>query len=72
MPSSATAPMTPPASDASLPMIAFWTVFDSVRSTTRSNGLSCARMRLPNARSAKTSSKYTTTGRMIFSSTEIV
>jgi hypothetical protein len=53
-PSSATAPTMPPVSEVSLPMIAFCTVFDSVSSTIRSNGFSCARMRLPTARSRTT------------------
>ena len=54
--------MAPPRSDVSFPMIAFWTVFDSVSSTTKSNGLSWARMRLPVRRSRKTSSRYTIAG----------
>src|SRR5690242_10848586 len=48
-------------------MIAFCTVFDSVSSTTKSNGLSCARIRFPPRRSRNTSSRYTITGRTIFS-----
>ena len=45
--SSVVAPITPPVTLLSSPMIAFCTVFDSVSSTTRSNGLSCASSRLP-------------------------
>ena len=48
--SSVAAPMTPPVTLLSSPMIAFCTVFDSVSSTTRSNGLSCASSRLPASR----------------------
>ena len=51
MKSSVNAPMKPPVTVLSSPMIAFCTVFDSESSTTRSNGLSCASSRLPNTRS---------------------
>ena len=41
------APIIPPVTELSSPMIAFCTVFDNVSRTTRSNGLSCASSRLP-------------------------
>ena len=37
----------PPDTLLSLPMMAFWTVFDRMSRTTKSNGLSCASWRLP-------------------------
>src|SRR5215510_12074082 len=50
-------------------MIAFCTVLDNERSTTRSKGLSCASSRLPNTRSAITIKTYTRMGRRTFSIT---
>ena len=49
-------------------MMAFCTVFDSVNSTTRSNGFSCTSSRLPDRRRLITRNAYTTIGRRIFSS----
>ena len=65
--SSVAAPMRPPVTLLSSPMMAFCTVFDIVSSTTRSNGLSCASSRLPASRSPTMRNTYTTIGRRIFS-----
>ena len=48
-------------------MIAFCTVFESVSSTTKSNGFSCTSSRFPDSRKLITKNAYTTTGRNIFS-----
>ena len=61
--------MMPPLSELSLPMMAFCTVFDSVSRTTKSNGLSCARTRLPK-REYKDEEQIHEDGRRIFSTTE--
>src|SRR5215472_15895207 len=48
-------------------MMAFCTVFESVSSTTRSNGFSCTSSRFPERRRLITRNAYTTIGRKIFS-----
>src|ERR1017187_6106040 len=63
---SANAPIRPPVSELSLPMMAFCTVLESDSSTTRSNGLSCANSRLPKILRNTTRKTYTITGRRIF------
>ena len=47
---SVNAPISPPETELSSPMIAFCTVFDSESSTTRSKGFNCANSRLPKIR----------------------
>ena len=61
------APISPPVTELSLPMIAFCTVLDRVSSTIRSIELSWANSRLPARRNAITKNPYTNSGRSIFS-----
>src|SRR5581483_683160 len=44
------APMMPPVSELSLPIIAFCTTLEIISSTTKSNGVSCPNSRLPKMR----------------------
>src|SRR5262245_20299392 len=67
MASKVKAPIKPPSTELSSPMMAFCTVFDSDRSTTRSNGFNCASSRFPKMRKTITRKKYTMIGRNIFS-----
>src|ERR1700690_836513 len=65
----ASAPMRPPVTELSSPMMAFCTVFEIDSSTTRSNGFNWASCRLPNMRRQISTNAYTMTGRSTFSST---
>src|SRR5258707_10078186 len=57
----------PPVTLLSSPMIAFCTVFDSVSSTTKSNGFNCTSSRFPERRNPAIKNMYTKIGRRIFS-----
>ncbi len=64
------APMAPPVSELSFPIIAFWSTFETSSRTARSSTFICPSSRLPPSRRAITRKPKTSRARKTFSSTE--